>query len=92
MTARRPSPMKLWMKSSGDETLYAQLLRKHGHIIDRPRDAQGNLIYSRQEMAELILLTAARFRSAYHDEHGRLPADELVSAAIRDATAGKVAQ
>jgi hypothetical protein len=92
MSIQRLSPMKLWAQAGGDEALYAQLLREHGHVTDRARDADGNLIYRVDELAELLLLTAARFRSAYHAEHGHLPPQHLVDAAINEAKAGKVAQ
>ncbi len=92
MGATRPSPMALWAQAGGDEALYEQLMRQHGRIVDRARDADGNLIYRVDELAELLLLTAARFRTAYRAEHGHMPPQHLVDAAINEAKAGKVAQ
>lgn len=33
--AERPSPFELWQRASGDGPTYIQLLREHGHVIDR---------------------------------------------------------
>lgn len=87
---KRPSPMKLWQESNGDEVRYVQLMRQHGHIVERNRDAEGNLVYSAKEMAELVLLTAARFRSYYRADHGHLPEDALVTEKIAEVLKGKV--
>lgn len=86
----RPTPMQLWAESGEDGDRYVQLLREHGHIVPRPRDAQGNAIYTADELAEVTLLAAARFRTAYHEEHGCAPPDALVKEAMQDALKGKV--
>ncbi|GGK91141.1 hypothetical protein GCM10010844_07100 [Deinococcus radiotolerans] len=41
---KRPSPMKLWQESNGDEVQYVQLMRQYGHIVERNRDAEGSLV------------------------------------------------